>query len=310
MKYKSLFVLLLLLSAAGFAACNLIKKSGDGAAAAPVQEEEVVYAVNAYTVRSGRLDAYLELGGDVSAAAAVDVLPDMAGKITRVLAGVGDSVTKGQIIAYVDASRPGMNYRESPVKAPAAGRITAFLPAAGAMVSQSVAIAKISSTDDLDILVSVAERFVSRVRPGADAAVSFDAYPDVTFHARVSELSPVLDASSRTMAVKLRLTPPDARVKVGMYARVRLITASVPDAVIIPASAVLSRDGKSYVFTVSRAGAGTVALLQPVVLGMQVDGDVQVTEGLVPGNEIVSKGQSLLNDGARINVVSAAGVPQ
>ncbi len=279
--------------------------------AAPVEaepeEENLVYAVNAYRISEGNLDEYLEFGGDVASTASVDVMPDQAGKLTRILVSVGDKVKKDQVLAYVDASRPGMNYKASPVKAPTAGRVISFTPTVGATVSQAMVIARISSTDDLEIKTSVAERFISRVKQGQAASVTFDAYPGETFTAKVFEVSPVLDTTTRTMAIKLRLSPPDSRVKVGMYARIRLITDSIQNAIVIPANTIVMRDGESYVFKLSGGAGQSVARLQKVSKGMTVDDKCEITEGLSVGDEIISKGQSLLNDGSPVNVIAVTG---
>ena len=303
--YSVLPVLAVLLLPVILASCQ--KKDAAAAGQETAEEETLVYAVNAYKISAGNLDEYLEFGGDVASTASVDVMPDQAGKLTRILVSVGDKVTKDEVIAYVDASRPGMTYKASPVKAPAAGRIISFTPTVGATVSQAMVIARISATDDLEIKTSVAERFISRVRQGQSATVTFDAYPGENFTAKVFEVSPVLDTSTRTMAIKLRLTPADPRVKVGMYARIRLITDSIRNAIVIPAATVVMRDGESYVFKVSSAQGQSVARLQKVTRGMTVDDKCEITTGLAPGDQIVSKGQSLLNDGSAINIIAVTG---
>ena len=282
------------------------KKPG---AAKTVDDTEIVYAVSAYKTAPGNLDEYLEFGGDVDSVNAVNVMPDMAGKISRIVVSVGDMVRKDQTIAYVDASRPGMNYSESPVRAPIAGRITSIPPTVGATVSQSVVVARIARTEDLEIKVNVAERFISRIKERQTAVVTFDAYPGVEFKATVFEVSPVLDTSTRTMAIKLRINPPDKRIKVGMYARVRLITDSVNNVIIVPNTTIVTRDGKPYVFVVTNKaadGKSATVRLQPITLGISVDNRTEITKGLEVGDEIIAKGQSLLNDGAKVNVVSVS----
>ena len=292
-------------------AATLLTASGckkGGASSKTVDEAEIIYAVSSYKTAPGNLDEYLEFGGDVDSSSAVNVMPDQAGKISRILVNVGDHVTKNQVIAYVDASRPGMNYSESPVRAPIAGRITSIPPTIGATVSQAVSVARIARTDDLEIKVNVAERFISRIKQGQTAIVTFDAYPSVEFGAKIFEVSPVLDTSTRTMGVKLRLNPPDPRVKVGMYGRVRLVTDSVKNAIVLPSSALVTRDGKNYVFVISSPKSGknaAVVSLVPVTKGIAVDNKVEITKGLEVGDEVVIKGQTLLNDGSKVNIASS-----
>lgn len=285
-------------------------KGKGGSAGESGAEAETVYAVNAYVVEAGNLDNYLEFGGDVSSVSEVDVYPDMAGKISRISVSVGDSVRKDQVIAYVDASKPGMDYSANPVKAPISGRVTSFPPTLGTMVSPSYSIAKISDTDELQIKVNVAERFISRINENQTAIVTFDAYPGVEFNARVFEVSPVLDTASRTMQAKLRVEPADSRIKSGMYARVRLITDVIQDAVVIPSDAIVYRNSKPFVFVVQGEpdadGKGSVRMAS-VTEGLTVDNRTEIQEGLKKGDAIIIKGQSILSDGSKVRILSFSG---
>lgn len=296
-----------ILMAAAILSSALVSCKGKSEKTAKEEETETIYAVNADIVQAGNLDDYLEFGGDVSSVSAVDVYPDAAGKISRIRVSVGDLVKKDQIIAYVDPSRPGMNYSENPVKAPISGRVTSFPPTIGTMVSQSYSIAKISDTDELQIKVNVAERFISRIRENQTAIVSFDAYPGVEFKARVFEVSPVLDTTSRTMLAKLKVEPADSRIKAGMYARVKLITDTIEGAVVIPNDAIVYRDGKPYVFTAKSESAESSVNMVSVKEGLSVDNKTEIQEGIKEGDIIIIKGQSLLSDGAKVKILSISG---
>ena len=296
-----------ILMAAAILSSALVSCKGKSEKTAKEEETETIYAVNADIVQAGNLDDYLEFGGDVSSVSAVDVYPDAAGKISRIRVAVGDLVKKDQIIAYVDPSRPGMNYSENPVKAPISGRVTSFPPTIGTMVSQSYSIAKISDTDELQIKVNVAERFISRIRENQTAIVSFDAYPGVEFKARVFEVSPVLDTTSRTMLAKLKVGPADSRIKAGMYARVKLITDTIEGAVVIPNDAIVYRDGKPYVFTAKSESAESSVNMVSVKEGLSVDNKTEIQEGLKEGDVIIVKGQSLLSDGSKVKILSISG---
>lgn len=270
-----------------------------------VKEVEPVFAVNAYQTTSSSLDDYLEFGGDVAAVSSVVVLPDTAGKISDIYVKLGDRVTKDQIIAAVNASRPGMVYSSSPVRAPVAGTISSFPGVVGTMVSQSSIIARISSTNELRIESSVAERFVSRIEMNQKATISFDAYPDEKFDAHVSEISPVLDNSTRTMSIKLAIDTKDTRIKAGMYARIHLITEHKSDVIVVPFAAVVVRNGENYVFAVNSDDVENKRVeLRKIKLGIRVDDYQEVREGLSFNEQVVVKGQTLLNDGSKINVVS------
>jgi RND family efflux transporter MFP subunit len=172
-----------------------------------------------------------------------------------------------------------------------------------------MAVATVSQTDNLEIKISVAERFVSRIKMDQNAFISFNAYPGVEFTAKVVEISPVLDTSTRTMNAKLRLSPNDDRIHVGMYGRVKLITDSVNNVIVVPLGAIVQRDGKPYIFVVSSQKTESEPArvkLQSVSEGITVDSKTEITNGISAGDMIVVKGQSLLNDGSAVNIVSVS----
>lgn len=305
---KTLFKAVAASAALLFCICAIScgKKNDKGMGA----EAEALFAVNTFKTSEGNLDNYLEFSGDVSAVSSVDVMPDMAGKISRVLVSVGDLVKKDQIIAYVDASRAGMTYSASPVKASISGRVTSFPYTVGTSVSQSMAVAKIADTDELQIKVNIPERFISRIKEKQTAVVTFDAYPGVEFNARVFEVSPVLDSVSRTMAIKLKFTNPDSRIRAGMFARVKLITDIMNNVIVVPSNAIITREEKPYMFVIASPAtekeAATVKMVA-VTPGITVDAKTEIQQGLFAGDEVVVKGQSLLKDGAKVSIVSTTG---
>ncbi|MBR0031648.1 MAG: efflux RND transporter periplasmic adaptor subunit [Treponema sp.] len=284
--------------ALGFVSCGKKK----GAAKGADDSNEQIFAVGTYITKEGNLDDYLEFGGDVASVNEIAVLPDMAGKVSRVAVSVGDMVSKNQVIAYVDASRAGMTYSASPVRSPIAGRIISLPVTVGTTVAQSSPVATVARTDELEVKINIAERFISRVSLNQTAIVTFDAYPGIEFPVTVKEVSPVLDTLTRTMQVKLKFNKKDERIKVGMYARVKLITESVQNAIVIPSNAILTRDGKTYVFVVKNG----IAYQESVESGISIDNKTEITKGLSSGDEIIIKGQALLNDGVKVNVISTS----
>ena len=265
---------------------------------------EAIFAVNAYRVEPTTLDDYLEFGGDVDAASSVAVMPDTAGKISQIYVKVGQKVTKGQILCAVDASRPGMVFAASPVRAPVDGTVVYFPCVIGTSVAQSSVVAKIASTTKLEIETSVPERFVSRIEMNQKAQLSFNAYPGEVFEAHISEISPVLDTSSRTMNIKLSVDKQDPKIKIGMYAKIHLVTEHKQDVTVLPYGTVISRKGENYVFIVEQEGEKTKAKMVPVKPGIRVDNFQEILQGVTKDDLVIVKGQTLLSDGALINVVA------
>ncbi|MBN2509064.1 MAG: efflux RND transporter periplasmic adaptor subunit [Spirochaetales bacterium] len=282
-------------AASMFAACTPPPKTG-----ADVQtEEETVFAVNTIQAVSGQIFDYIEVNGDIKASSSVDVYPDTAGKVSRIMVRIGQRVTAGQELLYVDPSRPGMNFAQSPVKAPIAGTITALPAEIGSSVAPSIPVATVSRMENLEIVTYVSERYISKVALGQDALIALEAWPGVQFRGKVAELSPVLDPLSRTMEIKLSITEQDRRIKAGMFARVKLIVQEKQNTVKIPAEAMVNRFGENFVFVVN----GESVERRKVTPGVQIDNKLEVTEGLSGGEEVVVRGQTLLEDKAQVKVI-------
>ena len=264
---------------------------------------ETVFAVYALKVNNSNLDDYLAFGGNVQAASSVDIYPDVqSGKITRILVKVGEVVQKNQVLAEVDSSRPGMDYKVSPIKAPVSGTVTSLPINVGSTVAASMAIGKISSTGKLEIKTNVAERFISRIGLYQKAELTFDAFPGESFPAVLVEIDPVLDTSSRTLGIKLIQEPSDPRLRSGMYARIKLVTDTKKNAIVIPHNVIVTRNSKDIVYVLNPIDS-TVSVRE-VQKGIRVDDKQEVVSGLNAGDIIIVKGQALLSEGAKVNVIS------
>ena len=298
---------ILLVTGAVAISCGGGKKDAASAAGKPAGDAPAaVFAVNTTTATHGQIRDYLMLSGDIVAASTVDAYPDVAGKVTRLFVSIGDRVQKDAPLAEVDPSRPGMTFIPAVVKAPIAGTIVALPAQLGMTVSQASPVARLSGTDSLVLRTYVAERFVSKIRLGLKAEIGLDAYPGQSFLARVTELSPVLDPASRTMEIRLELPGQDTRLKAGMFAKVKVITAEKDGIVKIPANAVVKRFGESYVFSVMpdpSDPARFVARRSMVTTGILIDDQQEIQSGLSAAEEIVVRGQSLLEDGSRVKVI-------
>lgn len=293
------------IAGAAFLISAMFLGCGKKPAAEEEAKAETIFAVNVYKAVPKTLDDYLEFGGNVQTASSVDIYPDVqSGKLSRILVKVGDKVKKDQVLCEVDASRPGMDYKNSPIKAPVAGTITSFPYNIGQTVAASMPVGKISSTGTLEVKTNVAERFVSRISMNEKAELTFDAYPGETFPAILVEIDPVLDTSSRTLGIKLVQTPSDSRLKAGMYARIKLVTDTKKNTIVIPNNVIVTRNDEDIVYIVDSM-TNTVKA-SPVKRGIRVDDKQEIQMGIAPGDLVVIKGQALLSDGAKVNVVSIA----
>ncbi|WP_319475513.1 efflux RND transporter periplasmic adaptor subunit [Marispirochaeta aestuarii] len=286
----ALIILLLLASCQG---------KGPGARGA-AEEEETLFAVNVTKAVQGQLYDYLEVNGDIVAQSSVDIYADTSGKLFRLNVAVGDYVYKDQVIAEVDPSRPGQTFATSPVKSPISGTITRVPSDIGASISTAVPVATVSKVDSLEIKTGVAERYIARVRKGQEALVELEAYPQQRFKAFVSEMSPVVDPVTRTLAVTLAFRDQDRRIKAGMFAKAKIIVENRQNVIKIPAECMIQRQEGNTVFVVT---AESRVEARRIVPGILIDQKLEVVEGLRAGETVVIRGQTLLEDQAKVRII-------
>jgi multidrug efflux pump subunit AcrA (membrane-fusion protein) len=307
------------------------------------RQAEPVYAVSTTSVAEGQISDYLALSGDIVSGSTVDVYSDVAGKVTRLYVEVGSRVRRGTPIAAVDPSKPGMTYVAAVAPAPISGTVVSLPAQVGMTVSQAVSLARIAGGTAggavLEIKLYVAERFISKIGLNETCEITLDAWPGEVFRGSVTEISPVVDPASRTMEVKVNVDNPGAKLKAGMFAKVKVITEHKDNIVKIPAQALIQRFGETYVFVIEelppeaerpkeKAEKPKIDFLpfgkkaekkepeenapplrqyavrkRVITPGILIDQILEVREGLKAGEEIVIRGQTLLDDGAKVNVV-------
>ena len=167
----------------------------------------------------------------------------------------------------------------------------------GATIAANTPVVQVLELDPLIAVVNVVERDYVRLRRGQSANISAAAYGDRRFPAEVVRIAPRLDVASRQARVELRVPNPEFVLRPGMFVQVDVVLAELADVTVVPQTALAQREGQVGVFLLA-PGQETVNFV-PVRTGV-VDGDlVQILEPALDG-QVVTLGQHLLRDGARV----------
>jgi membrane fusion protein, multidrug efflux system len=293
-------IILLLIPALAFSGCNKDKKAAERAREVPV------FAVNTTLAIKGQIQDYLTFSGDIVAGSTIDVYPEAAGKITEVFVSVGQRVSRGSQIASVDPSRPGMTFRQNIATAPISGTVVMIPAQVGMTVTQAVPLARISGGGALEIKLNISERFISRIGMNQSCEITLDAWPGEIFRGSISEISPTVDLASRTMEARVNVRDSSSKLKPGMFAKVRVVTERKNNVVKIPSQAVINRFGEQFVYVIAKDEENPeINIVKKTIVtpGILIDDVMEIQKGLEPDQEIVIKGQTLLDDGSRVNII-------
>ena len=192
-----------------------------------------------------------------------------------------------------------LNLRESVIRTPIAGVISARLIKTGNAVQIGQDVFRVTDLGALEARLHVPERDMRKLAVGQPASVHVDTWPEQRFAAEVLRINPVVDADTGTVSVILRMDNAEGKLRPGMFGRFRIEYDQNPDALLSPKAAVLIEDAAASVFVVSDGQSRR----RQVRLGYDDDRYYEVLEGLQPGDKVVVTGQASLKDGVAAEIV-------
>ena len=180
------------------------------------------------------------------------------------------------------------------VRAPDDGIISARSTVEGTLVQEGAEIMRLQRKGRLEWRAEVPGPELARVAPAQ--AVRIAAGGASAIEGRVRKVSPQVDPQSRTGVVYVDLEPA-AHVRAGLFARGELLLGQ-HRVLTLPESAILLRDGFSYVFRIE----GDKVRQQKVTLGTRRDGRIEIRDGLAVDAPVVESGVGFLADGLTVRV--------
>jgi cobalt-zinc-cadmium efflux system membrane fusion protein len=152
---------------------------------------------------------------------------------------------------------------------------------------QATPLLTVSSLDTVWVLADAYEQDLSLVSEGDAVSIRVLAYPGETFAGKVTHIGDVVDPATRTVKIRCVADNPGHRLKPEMFAKVDVRNITGRKFMTVPAKAVLSDGDKSVVIV---ATEGNVFRTRRVDAGPEVEGQVRILGGLVPGEKIVTDG--------------------
>lgn len=167
----------------------------------------------------------------------------------------------------------------------------------GAYVTPGQDIVNLENIDPIKVEFRVPETSLRIISEGQKIRVQVDAFPGATFDGEVYAIDPRIDAAGRSVAIRARIPNPDGRLRPGLFARVALVTAQ-RQGVMVLETAIVPRGSEQFVY---RVVDGKAALTK-VTVGIRRNAQVELREGVQPGDAIVTAGQMKLRDGVPVTV--------
>ncbi len=205
-------------------------------------------------------------------------------------------------IANAQLEAKQLQLRDANVVAPDDGAISARSATLGAVGASNQELFRLIRQQRLEWRGEVTSMQLVDIVEGQRIELSLPDGGSAT--ARVRRTAPALDAQSRMGTVYADI-PRDGGARAGMYAAGRIVIAQLP-ALVVPASSVVIRDGRSYVFRLREDGGATRVTAQAVSVGRRQRDEVEITDSLRDGDRVVLQGAGVLDDGDIVRIARPA----
>jgi membrane fusion protein (multidrug efflux system) len=186
------------------------------------------------------------------------------------------------------------------IRAPFSGWASLRNISVGAMAGQGTEIATISDLTTIKLDFTVPETMLAALHSGLAIDARASAYPDRLFHGTIRTIDPVIDPNTRAVTVRALIPNPDRLLRPGMMLSVGIQSARRSN-LSLPELAVVGEGDSRYVFALD----GNRVHRVPVTTGAHLNGRVEITGGLRPGQRVVTEGIIKVADGMQVRLAGS-----
>jgi multidrug efflux system membrane fusion protein len=198
--------------------------------------------------------------------------------------------------------------RQKHIRAPFNGELGLRWVDPGQYVNAGERVVSLTDLEMLYVNFDVPQQQLARLEVGQAVEVQSDAPGAATLQARISAVEPQVGRDTRNVTVQATLEIEGRVLRPGMYVTAAVVLPSEPDALLLPASALMTSASGDAVAVVRELSADQLGKIEivPVTAGRRLGDRVLVTRGLQAGDVVVTEGQVRLRPGAVVRVVDKA----
>lgn len=194
-----------------------------------------------------------------------------------------------RIHAQIAAQTQRLDYYK--VLAPMDGTVLKEDGEVGDMVEPGTVLYRIGLEHPLWVVAEVNEEDIPRIRIGQKALLRTDAFATQVLPGAVKQITPAGDPVAKTFRVRIGL-PDDTPLHVGMSVEANIVSREKPDAVLVPANAIVN----GHLFTIEDGRARS----RKVEVGIRGTGFVEILDGVAEGDMVISPATPNIKNGSRV----------
>jgi len=187
------------------------------------------------------------------------------------------------------------------IDAPFSGTVDEIYPKIGEMAYPLGPAIRIVNLDEVYIKADVSERYLGKIKAGDSALISFPSL-NIEKVSSISRLGNFINPNNRTFKVRFDMQNDIDELKPNLLAKIKIMDYDHKNAVVVPTKFIQENpNGDEFVYLLSKNSA-SMAKKQMVKTGMSYQGQIEITEGLAAGDEIILQGAKSIKDGEIVEV--------
>lgn len=213
----------------------------------------------------------------------------ISGRIVELKAAPGDVVQKGDVVARVESRQPGDPPPVIPLTAPLSGLVTRVDLRLGDPIEPDRPVLEITDLSEVYAVARVPEHQAGLMKPGTIAHIKVAALPDEKFDGELLRFGTSADKQSGTLDAIFRLPNIGGQLRADMRAQFSIVMSKREGIVAVPRAALQGEGGNRFVY-VKDFDLANAFVKTPVTVGEINDRFVEILTGLLPADEVVTRG--------------------
>lgn len=213
----------------------------------------------------------------------------ISGRIVELKVSEGDVVKKDDEVAKVESRQPGDPPPVVALKAPLGGLVTHVDSRLGDPLEPDKSLLEITDLSEVHAVARVPEHQAGRMKPGTVAHIKVAALPNEKFDGELLRFGTSADKESGTIDAIFRLPNPGGLLRTGMRAEFSIVMSQRGGVVSVPRVALQGEASNRFVY-VKDFDLPNAFVKTPVQVGEINDRFVEITKGLLPADEVVTRG--------------------
>jgi membrane fusion protein (multidrug efflux system) len=188
------------------------------------------------------------------------------------------------------------------IVAPFDGIVGSRRVSVGSFLRTGNAITELANLNEIRVSFSAPERFLSRLKRGAEVIVSTPVYPGHEVKGKIIAIEPVIDSETRSARIVARVHNLGQKFRPGMSANISVILNERPKALTIPNEVIFANGNQSFVFIVN---PDSTVKRVAITTGLQLADATEVLQGLDKGMLVIQAGHQKLFEGAKVMPINS-----